>query len=166
MVKITEKMKLNASMVKTVLEGMLQCKVEVGWSFSSNTEMLIYIYNNNSKYDYQKYALDYDDNNKDDSNYCSELIYQMLNGMFINNHESSAEERYIQDILEETECKGLFILDGMLCDSNNEISVDLSAIDTLHYDRIGSQIIIINDGDDAYKIDLATKKIYEFEVVK
>ena len=164
MVKITEGMKLNAKMVKTVLEGMLQCKVEVGWSFSSGISMSINVYDKDSKYNYQKYEIDYiDDDSKDDSNYCAELIYQMLNGMFTIYHESTAEERFISDILEETECKKLFILDGRLCDSNSEISVNLSSLDVCKYDRTEANFILIEDSGDKYEVGLYEGKIYFIE---
>lgn len=159
MIKIDGKMKVAASMVKTILEGMLHCKIETGWSFSKNTYMLVYVYDKDSKYDYQKFELEYlDDGNKDDSDYCAELVYQMLNGMS-DYYKASCEQRYIQDILEEIGVQKLFILDGRLCDNNNEISICLDALDICKFDRIEASFILIDETGDKFEVDLCEECI-------
>lgn len=161
MVKIDNKMKATASMVKTILEGMFNSKVETGWSFSEDTYMLIYLYDKDNKYNYQKFEIEYIED-KDDADYCSELVNMMLNGT-CDYHESSCEERYLSDILEETGVKNLYIMNGRLYDSTGEIDIDLSAIDRLDYDKSGANIVLQEDDGYMYQVDMVQEYIREIE---
>lgn len=154
MEKINQQQKELGREISSKLTEILGEKVEVGFILSNDKGFIFDIYDD--KYDYKKIQLNYIKDITIDE-YVSCILYSLKHEKF-ECHESTSEERYVIDILEETGIENLYIIDGILCDVKGEYEVDLSCVEQLTYDRVECNMYITSDEEQFY-IDLVNEKI-------
>lgn len=92
--------------------------------------------------------MEYDDTgNKNEIYYTSEVIKMMVGGVG-ESFESTAFERFIQDIINKNKC-----------DNSNEITISMDDIDSLNYNKNECELYITCCNEN-YKIDLIDGKIF------
>jgi hypothetical protein len=154
MEKINQQQKELGNEISSKLTEILGKKVEIGFVLGEDKEFIFDIFDD--KYDYKKIQLNYLNNITSDE-YISHILYLLQQEKY-EFHESTPEERYIIDILEETEIENLYIIDGILCNIGSEYEIDLSCVDELSYNRIECKMHIISD-DEEFDIDLINEEI-------
>ncbi|AJA49549.1 hypothetical protein CPAST_c34880 [Clostridium pasteurianum DSM 525 = ATCC 6013] len=154
MEKINQQQKELGNEISSKLTEILGKKVEVGFLLGKDKGFIFDIFDD--KYDYKKIQLNY---LKDiESDLYISYILDALKQEKYEFHESTPEERYVIDILEETKSENLYIIDGILCNIGNEYEIDLSCVDALSYNRPECNIYITSDEEQFY-IDLVNEKI-------
>lgn len=139
------------------LNGM---KVEVSFinaDYKTGKGYEFYVYHNNNNYDYKKVNVNYVEN-------ASVIDYALfvLESLTVNNnyieHIASPEEKYISEILEATNVHKLFIIDGILYDSESDNSITLADIDEISYNIVDCKMVITDD-DEIFTVDLVQEQI-------
>ncbi|AKA70161.1 hypothetical protein [Clostridium scatologenes] len=140
------------------LQGM---KVNVSYTnlnFKYGKGYTFYIYHNKNNYDYKKININYVEEIEIMDYVLFILECLNKNGKNIVEHISTAEEKYIIEILENTGVHNIYVFDGYLCDTKSDNQIDLSCIDSLNYDRVESKIEIVVD-DEEFLVDLVQEEI-------
>lgn len=154
MEKINQQQKKLGNQISSKLTNMLGKKVEIGFVLGQDKGFIFDIFDD--KYDYKKIQLNY---LKDiESDLYISYILDALQQEKYELHESTPEERYIIDILEETGIENLYIIDGILCNAGNEYEIDLSCVEQLSYDRVECKMHIVSD-EEEFDIDLINEEI-------
>lgn len=126
------------------------------YGYNTERDIIINIYSN--KYDYKRVSYVFDPTLNAETYVLGALSAIKEEGKF-KEHIASPEEIYIIELLEATKCKGLYVLDGQLHSDNSDSTVDLSAIEEMHYNKVDSTITFIEDNGEKSSVNLATETI-------
>ncbi|MBC2580844.1 hypothetical protein [Clostridium sp. DJ247] len=141
------------------LENDLNTRIEISYcneDYEGDKEFIVYIYSN--KYDYKKVYLNYLEGISSTNEYFTAVKYALIQGEFYV-HTASAEEKYIQEVLESTGVTNLYISDGCLCSTKNECDdIGLDYIDSIKYNK-AERMIEITVIEEKFKIDLVNETI-------
>lgn len=180
--EITKQEKRISEEVTKRLKQDLHLNVTTGFVYGNEnegTEFLFYVWNN--KYDYTEIQLASIQNltkeiknleDKDLLNIYTVAALQSLKdkGKNTEEHKSTAEERYVVDILEENNVKDLYVLDGCLYSKEFTEGIDLDDISSLNYSTTDKILHLMDYGLEEFSIDInkeeitwITKNVHNYE---
>lgn len=169
--EITKQEKRISEEVTKRLKQDLHLNVTTGFVYGNEnegTEFLFYVWND--RYNYTKIQLASIQNltkeiknldDKDLLNIYTVAALQSLKdkGKNTEEHKSTAEERYVTDILEENNVKDLHVIDGCLYSKEFTEGIDLSDIRALNYSTANKILHLMDYGLEEFDIDLNRGKI-------
>jgi hypothetical protein len=137
-------------------------RVDVGYvnlDYSVTKGYVFYLYAYMDNYDYIKVNVNFVEDATVE-NYVHFILESVDKNENITEHFASAEERYIIDILNETNLDSIYVFDG--CLYADEYEIGLNDIDYISYDKINSILEIYSD-EEKFEINLKDETIEYIE---